>query len=67
MDVYDIQKRMDVDYVEASDIIKFLEDNGIVSAHDGSNKGRTVDLELVGQMLDRYTRELQQPGNEVDE
>ena len=67
VDVYSIQKMMDVDYVEASDIVKFLEDNSIISAHGGGNKGRNVDHEVVDQMLEKYTRELQQPDNEVDE
>lgn len=59
IDVFSIQKKMSVEYSEASKIIRFLEDNGFVSQYNGSKK-RTVDVELVERRLEEFKVELSQ-------
>lgn len=58
VDVYSIQKKMNVDFAEASDIIAFLEERKAISDFDG--KGRTVKREVIEKLLVEYRRELSQ-------
>ena len=51
VDVSILQNQMNLDYSEATEMIKFLEENGIVSEYEG-NKGRTVDHAEVERMID---------------
>ena len=57
VDVFFIQKKLMVDYSEASDVIRFLEENSLVSQYNGGKK-RTVDLEAVNRMLEEFRYEL---------
>lgn len=66
VDIYSIQKMFAVDYAEASDIVKFLEENKVISKFEGS-KGRTVDHQISEALLERYRKELAQLSEENDE
>lgn len=58
VDVYSVQKIMNVDFAEASDIISFLEEQRAISNYGG--KGRTVDIAVVEKLLKDYRNELSQ-------
>lgn len=66
VDVYSIQHKFDVNFAEASDVIKFLEENRVISKFEGS-KGRTVDHQVAEILLEQYKSELAQQNEDGEE
>ncbi|MBR4494164.1 MAG: DNA translocase FtsK [Clostridiales bacterium] len=53
VDVYSLQDMLDISYAEASDIIKFMEFNGVVSGYD-AGKGRNVNHAQIESLLGEF-------------
>ena len=59
IDIDTIQKKLEIEYAEALDVIKFLEDYELISKYNG-NKKRNVDIETVDRWLEEFRSELAQ-------
>ena len=57
IDIDTIQKKLEIEYAEALDVIKFLEDYELISKYNG-NKKRNVDIETVDRWLEEFRSEL---------
>ena len=65
IDVDVLQQLMAVNYAEATDIMDFLEENGVVSEYNGSKK-RTINQVVVEDMTKAYSGESLDASEEED-